>query len=369
MGVEQIAELAIPFGGGARATALMARAPRLLRGATRMAGEATELGAKAAVQSGADPDTVVASALFGAGTPAVVGAMRGVGKAVGQVLPARLYTQVFKVAHDDWLQAIRTQARGQASNPTLAREVLDRGLRGNTTNMAVYVVRKLDSLEGQVQSLVRHGMGPSGAASSTALPTIGLNKKPDVINLLKTIERTFQRSFFSERAAEAGRLWRAFNGVRGGQVRAVDALDAKRFFDKMRNTSSFRLDPTLSATQEGLKGAADLIRGTLRQDTRFAKLMDEERIMIEALDELVNHAVRTENKRLLGLTDYILGGGGMAAGWGVSGIGAAAAVRGFQQPFTLTNLGFSIDRLNKLTPSAEVLGRGVTATGASGVSR
>jgi hypothetical protein len=99
--------------------------------------------------------------------------------------------------------------------------------------------------------------------------------------------------------------------------------------------------------------------------------MNEERIMIEAIDSIVSTAVKNENRRLLGLTDVLIGGGGAVTGFPGAGFGMMAAIRAGQQPFTLTNLGSLIDRMYKLTPSAatgETAMRAATgvATGSGG---
>ena len=63
--------------------------------------------------------------------------------------------------------------------------------------------------------------------------------------------------------------------------------------------------------------------------------------------------------------DLLAGGGGMVAGGLGQGVGAAAAIRAFQQPFTLTNLGYIIDRLTKKTEGlGGILSKLTTGAGA-----
>ena len=62
------------------------------------------------------------------------------------------------------------------------------------------------------------------------------------------------------------------------------------------------------------------------------------------------------NLVLLGLQDILIGGGGLASGVPGAGLGAMAAVRGFQQPFTLTNLGFGIQK-GLVAPITKTLGK------------
>lgn len=341
---EQLAEFLIPFGGASKAQAAFRNAPRFVGTAAKMFGEGAEMGAKTAAQTGGDPEAIGMAALLGVASPAIVKTAKAVGNAVTSRLPERLYNQVFKLADDDWRMAIESQAKGKPPDPTLAREVLERGIFGSDRNMAVYATKKLDSLEQQVQQIVK-GQG-------SALPTMSLPKKTEIVGLLDQIGDQFGKGFFSERAVEAKSLARSLEIMKGDTVSTLDALKAKRFLDKMRNTSSFRLDPNLSAKQEELKGAADLVRATLKKDPKLAELMNEERIMIEAVDSLVSDAVKRQNKPLLSLTDVLLGGGGLASGVPGAGIGAMGMVRAFQQPFTLTGLGQTLFRLGNVIPSA-----------------
>ena len=364
--VEQLGEFLVPFGGQANAARYAARLPKWAQRLARMTGEAAEFGGKAAAQTGGDAEAVMTATLLGGVSPAVAPFFQGVGKLFTRVLPERLYTQVFKVAEDDWRQAIQSQARGGTVDPTLAREVLERGLFGSSRNMAVYAVKKLSDLEGKVQGLVKQ-TGPGGVV---VRPKIDLPKKQDFINLLKMLEDEFGKGFFAERAKDAMQLRTSFQRIGGTQVLAEDALKVKRFLDRMRNTTSFRLDPRLSAKQDELRTAANLVRSTLKQDEKFAKLMDEERIFIEALDSIVDDAVKRQNRRLLGLTDIMLGGGGLATGWGVAGFGAMGAARAFQNPFTLTGLGQGLFRIGStaatVAPAIEPAARLGAATAVQG---
>jgi len=125
----------------------------------------------------------------------------------------------------------------------------------------------------------------------------------------------------------------------------------------MRSTSSFKLDPKLAPRQEEYKAGADLLRKKL-SDAGLGNLMNKERIYIEALDNIINDAVKRQNKTLLNLTDIILGGGGMSSGFPGTGLGAMAGVRLFQQPPSLTGAGQAIYRAGKVGEKvAQPLGR------------
>ena len=271
----------------------------------------------------------------GAAIPPV---LRSTRKIFTQRMPERFYGQIFKSAPDDIRARFTSLAKGGPENPTLAKEMLVRGVSGSSEQMAVESYKRLEAMEQQLQSAA------TGQAVSLS------PNKPKYISLLTKIKDTFDNTFFSQRAEEADDLIRALNTARGGAVSASDALRLKRFLDRMRNTSSFRSDPRLTVAQEELKVAADTVRTTLRQNPVFADLLNEERVYIQAFDDIVDDAVRRNNKQLLGLTDYILGGGGVVAGADFAGVGAAGAVRAFQQPRTLTGLGQMAYRAGQAVP-------------------
>jgi hypothetical protein len=347
---EQMAEFLAPIGLAGKVGGAVRGASKLMKGVrfgVKSAAEAAEMAGRAAVQS-SDPEDVVSAALMGSAGPAVSGLLGSVGKVVFEKLPERLYGQVFKLAEDDLRQAYRTAAKGQPLNPTLAREVLDRGLFGSSRNMAVYAFQKLDALEAKLKSEL------SGKF-------VKMPKKQEYVALLSSVADEFGGAF-SKMGQEAGALRdRITKGIRGPYLSASDALALKRLLDRSRNTSSFRMSPKLSPKQEEYKEAADLARSVLHRSFPSAsKILNEERVMIEAADAIVSDATSRTNRKLLGLTDYLLGGGGMASGFGLSGVGAAATVRGFQNPFTLTTIGHYLDAAGKVAPEAQAVTRGAS---------
>lgn len=321
----------------------------------RMGAQAGTGAAVTAAQTGGDPEDIITSALLMGAAPAVASAASSIGKGLTERLPERLYTQVFKAAHDDVAQALRTEARGVAPNPTLAREAVERGIMGSTRNMAVYSVKKLDTLEAQLQQEAKKLI-------------LNLPKKTKYIELLDDIEQRFGSGFFGERAQEAATLKAALTAMPGPSARATDMLKIKRFLDGLRTSSSFRLDQNLAAKQEELKVAADLVRATLHKRPTLSPLIQEERIFINAFEALVDDAVRTNNRKLLSLTDVLLGGGGMASGIPGAGLGTMALVRAGQTPRVLTGMGQALYRTGRAIPSGTAVGttQAVAAGGAVG---
>jgi hypothetical protein len=196
-------------------------------------------------------------------------------------------------------------------------------------------------------------------ATNTIGKTIKIENKKAYLNILKTINNQFKSGLFTDRVKTSQSLIKELSG-KTNEIKMSTALELRRFIDKMRNTSAFKLDSRLTPKQEEYKMAADILRKKLA-DAGLKDLMNEERIYIQIFDNIVDYAVAKDNKKLLGLTDILLGGGGIAAGATGAGVGIAAGVRAFQTPTTLTGLGQGINKFGKkLTP----VGGGIKTYGA-----
>src|SRR3990167_838991 len=166
-GIEQIAEFLVPVGGGAKGVSLIGKtAPKVLAKAksgefiarmgvatAKTAGVGAEFGAKTAAQTGSFKQGTKGEA-FGVVT-VPVGAVAGrVLNYTTKYLPEKLYSQIFRSTKDDLYAYFKTSALDKKVNPTLAKELIDRGVFGSSINMAIYSFRKLDSLEKQIQDLI-----------------------------------------------------------------------------------------------------------------------------------------------------------------------------------------------------------------------
>lgn len=340
---EQIGEFFMPIGGEVRAAQFLSKilpqAPKLLTGLTKMIGAGAEFAGKTAIQTGAEPRETGISGVIGAISPVAGRIFKTTQKTVTEALPERLMSVIFKTAEDDLRAMYRSISKGEEINPTLAREVLERGLKGNPQNMAVYSFQKLNQLENQVQQTVKQ-LGEQGK-------TISLENKQGYLNILKTVRDNFKGDFMTERATNAQKLINELNQIKGNNTPVDLALRLRRFIDTMRNTSSFRLNMNLIPKQEGFKAATNSLRKKIA-DIGLKTLMNEERIYINALDEIISNAAKGKNKNVLGLFDLIAGGGGLASGNIVGGFTTGVAVRLFQQPFSLTNMAQALYKMRNL---------------------
>lgn len=314
--------------------------------AVRALAQGGTAAAVTAAQTGGDPVQMGTSAALAGSAPVVAASASAAGRKLFEVLPERLYQQIFRLADTDLRRAYQTIARGGTPNPTLARQALERDITGNSEHMAVYSLQKLDTLEQQLQQRAgRHVM---------VMP-----EKAKYIGLLKEIEERFGSGFFSRQADEAAAVRAALEKMPGPSARATDMLSARRLLDNLRNTNSFRSDPVLGPRQEELKVAADQLRGVIRKKPDLADLINEERVFIQAMDAIVDDAVRRGNRSVFGLIDAALSSAGP------HGVAAAGAVRGAQTPAILTRLAQGLFATGQRLPAAAPAARAVAAgTGA-----
>jgi hypothetical protein len=337
--VEKTAELAMPAARVARATQGMGVIPR--------AGAQSLTSGTVSAAQGASPTEVATSAAIGGVASGTADAVSAAVRGVTQIFPEKLYAQIFRYANDDLMKAYRNVAKGRPAQPALAKQMLERGVMGSSDDMAVYSLQKLDSLESQLQQAV-------------ARKVLVLPKKAEYVAQLDDLAKRFSGGFFSERGAEAAALRDSLAKMPGPSARASDMLRIKRFLDGMRTSSSFRLDPTLTAKQEELKVAADLIRSTLHKQPQLSTLINEERIFIEAVDSIVGDAVRRGNRSVFGIVDAALSSAGP------KGAAAAAMVRGAQLPKAITGLAQALYRGGQRVsdPAGAVRTAGAAASGA-----
>ncbi len=310
---------------------------KLLGLSSKMIGSGSDLAIKTALM-GEDKQNVKEAGILGAAAVPVLGAVAKVGQAVTKLLPEKLYSSMFKVAKDDLAAYYRTVAKGGEINPTLVQELLERKVFGNSANIAVYSLNKLDALEKSVQNFIKEA--PAGVPR-----TVKIDNKKAYSNLIETINKYFKGGIFSQRSKEATSMLKELKSYKN-EIPMELALKMRRFLDQMRNTSSFRIDTKLAPRQEEYKVAANQLRSKL-SDAGLKDLMNEERIFIQAFDAVVDDTVRRGNKNVLSLTDAILGGGGLAAGVTGPAVGAMAAYRLFQMPASLTGFGQSLYQAGK----------------------
>lgn len=344
-GTERVAEFFVPAGRVAkleRGVDLLIKGQGFLKASGRILAkggiEATTAGVIRTAQTGDVKE--------GVKTGLTAGIVRGGLGVVGETarafkIPERLYSTIFKNTYDDVVSDFKSGAISElrTSNParydelvekgivkvkngepilneTLAKEALDRGLRGSIPNMAKQVVNKTLDLEDEARTLAKNYNKP-----------IPFNEK-QFVTVLNRIKTDFADVGLGETANEANHFLNALKKGKG-TLSADDTLKFKRFLDHMRIKSSFQALPPsrLSQTQQNFKSLADLARVRLKTAIpEMAKTMDDYRFHIEALDALAREAKRRGNNQVISLIDSVFLGGGLASGEPVA-TGALLAIR------------------------------------------
>ena len=241
-------------------------------------------------------------------------------------MPERLMSTIFKTSEDDLRAEWNSIAKGKVLDKTLAREALENDMFGSSEKMGVYAIKKLADVEKAVQV---------NSKASSAVINVGKDQTKKAVDFLKDIAKQYDGPF-SQVGPTAEALAKEI--VKGkGNMNANLVLRLKRFFDSLRNNSSFNTNPILSLKNEGLKNAANVFRQKL-YDAGFKEAMEQERIFIEALEAVVKDAARRGNRNVIGIVDLLAGGGGMVAGGPLSGVSAAVAIRAVQLPPVITGV-------------------------------
>lgn len=370
---EQVAEFFLP----ASKASNLSRGIDILADGAKFGGLAKAVG-KGAVQAGAAATVRLGqtgdykeAAKVGAGAGIITGVASGAGQALRAArIPEWFYSKVFHNTTDDVLQELKTvgTAAMQKSNPelykklvsdgvirtqqgkvilneTLAKEALDRGLKGSIKNMANQVVKNTYELEATAQAIVKSYPTP-------------IKIEPQYTRLLQRVSAEYRDVGFGEIKKETDDLLRV---IQSGSTDAGNALKLRRFLDGMR--LRFNPNAKLSTSQQNFKVLADNLRTRLGKEVPGLKsIMNEYRFSIDALEALAKEAKRRGNREAISFLDTVLFGSGIAAGNPVVGAGLGVTRRLVSSPRGTTAIGQGINKLGSKTT-----GKGLAAKGVVGI--
>lgn len=413
-GAEQIAELFIPAGKvvkplvvAAKGVKALSTAPKAIKGLSflaRAAGGATEMGGARFLQTGGNLEETKNAVLGGAIGEAVIAPV--VSKTLSFIakrLPERFFSTFFKTTDDDLVRQLKTSniVKLQQTKPdlyqkfvdqgiikftkggvpevdqTLARQALERGFGTaktgrNLLSMADYSYSKQLELESDIVELLGKSSKPSATGAVTMQAPSALqpnkfwisfgtksNSKQAYVTLLENLTKDLEKTgfgktgFMVDEAQGAREMLNILKATKGNAIAPDVALRLRRTIDGLRNTSSFRLDPSLSKSQGALKNAANYLRGKLAEIPELKSLMKEYKFYIDAFDTLAEQAAKAKNQKILTLFDAIVGGTSMAALNPVGGLGLMASIRTVQSPAIMTFLGQQLNKMQSVAPAIE----------------
>lgn len=345
----------------------------LLKGTARMLGKAAISGGVAGAttlgQTG-DIEKAKNSALTG-------GAVRGALNVAGGTLralkvPERLYKVIFKDTVDDAYNQLRSGGLQNLAKTSpnefkqlvdagliktvdgqpkivdsLAKQAIDKGLKGSLDNIANALVKSELKTELAVQNL----------AKGYTKPIIVEPSYKEVLNEIADFTKNVRLGKMSETAKGLA------NAIaEDGSTSAENVLIMRRFLDGLRRSFTAPVEKQ-SLQQQELKFLTDNLRGKLKEIPGFGDKMKDYVFYIDALDSVANEAKRRNNSSIVGLIDAAFLGPSLSAGTNV-GMLAALGRRIINLPTIATRAGSSLSK-NALGKTAA----GTIPTGSTQVNK
>lgn len=131
----------------------------------------------------------------------------------------------------------------------------------------------------------------------------------------------------------------------------MDVIQLRRTFDNVRHSSGFQQAAYAGSMPKGaeadFRGLSDHLRKKLAEHPATEQNLKDYTHWLTVKDHIIPQMHTVEGKKLVGFSDYLLGGGGTISGYGVGGFGTMGAIRGFQMPMFLTGMGQFMNKLPK----------------------
>lgn len=369
-----VGNVALPFAGKALNAGGVGM--RVAKGASVGMG----FGAAGGLESGQDNSGVLLSAMIG-GTlggaiPLVGTAIKGAARRLNfDSIPEKLYSTIFKNSQDDVFKQLTTEGikNIQDTDPnmfakllkegivrvgkdgvahvdeTLAKEALDRGLKGSLKTMSNQVVKMNKTSELGVRNI-----------TDSYKPKITVDNKKGLLNVLEGIRSGFQGQYDEKTMTKQVGVF--IKEVKTGKVSAKSLLEMRRLIDSQRIASTYRAMPAgkISLSQESYKSAANALRSKLNNLPGMGNIMKDYSFSIDALEALAKEAQRKGNSQVIGMIDSILFTGGASAGGPLLGAGSFLARRSLASPTIATGGAQMINNLGRATaPMRSLTGRAI----------
>lgn len=369
---EQTAEFIAPMKlvrGGQLAIDAMIKGTGFMSAAGRVASKAALEGAAggtvALAQTGDPKEAVKTGAFFGA--------LKGVTGAAGEAarafnLPERIYSSIFKNSYKDVVQQLKTMgaknfqrefpeefknlvAEGIIKtgkngvieiNETLAKEALDRGLKGSLKNMSNQAVAGLYRSESKVR-----------AAAKAAKTPVDVSEK-QYLTILRQIQADYKDVGFGEFSQKAKLLADAIKKGKG-KISAEDAVAVRRLLDGLRVQTSYNNPTRLSLSQQNLRFLSNALRARVNKVPGMEAAMKDYVFYIDAFEHIAKEAARTGNRQIISLLDSVLFGGGAVAATPAYGAALTIGRRVLTTPASATRIAQGIQNSGAVTKTGALI--------------
>lgn len=343
--------------------------PMAAKIAAKAGTEAAFGGAVGLAQTGDPKSAALNAALFGA-TKGVTGTIGAAAKAIG--LPEHLYSTIFKTTSNDMLDQLKGSGIQALSkdNPemfqklvdagiikgvsdgnytvdeTLAKQALDKGLKGSIENMSNVLVKDTLQNELSARTIAQNYDKPIAIAGADKLASLFKEVAADYQNVGQG--EIAQKALGYAQELENPSL-KSGIASGAGEVNAEDALGMRRFLDGMRARSSYNPQVKLSTTGENFKYWSDKVRGAVNAIPGMQSVMKDYSFNIDALSALAKTAAQKGNTQLVNMLDILIFEGGLTGG--IPGLGASMSLgrKGIQTAAGATGLGSAIQNSGSLS--------------------
>jgi hypothetical protein len=369
---ERTAEFLAPAGmfkNGAIAINSMIKGSGFLPAAGRVAAKAGMEGigggAIALAQTGDLEEAAKTGGLF-AGVRGTLGTAGELARAFR--IPERIYSSIFKNTYRDVVTELKTAgaAAFQKAHPdefkalvdqgiiragkngviqiddTLAKQALDRGLKGSLKNMANQTVAGLYRAESKVRDVAKN-----------ATTKVDVSEK-QFQTILRQIAADYKDVGFGEFSQKAKVLADAIKQNKG-KVNVETAIAIRRLLDGLRTQASYNAPASrLSLGQQNLKFLANTLRGRVNKVPGMQAVMDDYSFYIDALEHIGKEAARAGNRQIISLLDALFFGGGAVAASQAAGATLGLMRRALTVPSSATRMASAIQNGTR-TKAASVI--------------
>jgi hypothetical protein len=219
----------------------------------------------------------------------------GLFNVIAKVIPNKFMATIFKQSADD----IKLEVKTGGKNLVQSQKILEEGLKGNARSMMETSLNTMKDMEQQAQGLVKGKL-------------INIPEKKTIINTISNYIKSLkplakQYGFEPEILKEGKTIINGLKSSKGNNVIGEVVLQARRFIDNVRRTSSFKTNPDLSPLESVYKNRADYLRTMLsKQVDGLGEVMKRYKVHIDAFEDLAKYAAKSQNKDLFDLIDVFI---------------------------------------------------------------
>ena len=219
----------------------------------------------------------------------------GIFNVVSKAIPNKFIATIFKQSADDIAKEVKTGG----VNLVQSEEILREGLKGDARTMMQTSLNTMKDLEQQAHGLVKGKF-------------INIPDKKTIINTISNYLQSFKPlakkyGFEPEIVKDGEKIIVGLKSSKGNNINAEVILQARRFIDGVRRTSSFKTNPKLTPLESVYKNRADYLRRELsKQIVGLSEVMRRYKIHIDAFEDLAKYAAKSQNKDLFDLIDVFI---------------------------------------------------------------